>query len=392
MGVLERKERRLQIVSGADMIARGAIDAGVRFYAGYPITPASSIYTLLMSELPKNGGVAIGAPDEISALCYCVGASMRGMKAMTATSGPGFALMVETIGYALMTETPVVIVLVQRMGPSTGTATQGAAGDLLLAEYCVSGGYPLPVICPTNQSDAYESVIRAVNIAETLRTPVILLTEKELTMTQETLDLARLQRPEIQNRPLFDGEGPFLTYGFGELSDPPPFVPVGSDFKVTITGSAHNKAGELRKDDPEVIAMLLHLEAKIRHHIREISWYRQDLQEGADRLVISFGVTDRAARGAVQEARRHGCAVSHLTIYSLFPVPETVLKSTLSGIRRIIIPEENISGLYRSVLRPYLPVEDLVGVNKVGGLITPDEILDMILKEGGPQNLSTRRS
>ncbi|MEK7306560.1 MAG: 2-oxoacid:acceptor oxidoreductase subunit alpha, partial [Nitrospirota bacterium] len=133
--------KQFQILSGADMIATGAIYAGVRFYAGYPITPASTIYAAMMSELPKLGGIAIGAPDEISALCYCVGASLRGMKAMTATSGPGFTLMVETIGYALMTETPVVIALAQRLGPSTGAATQSAQGDILLAEYCISGGY-----------------------------------------------------------------------------------------------------------------------------------------------------------------------------------------------------------------------------------------------------------
>ena len=385
MKTMGMEPQQVQIVSGADMIVCGAIEAGILFYSGYPITPASPIYTALISELPRRGGIAIGAPDEISALCYCVGASMRGVKAMTATSGPGFCLMTETIGYALMTETPVVIVLAQRMGPSTGAATQNAQGDLLLAEYCVSGGYPIPIICPTTPFNAYEAAIRAVNLAETLRTPVILLTEKELIMTWETIDLARLPGLEILNRPLFNGEGPFLTYGFEQLGDPPGFAPVGGPFKVTITGSAHNKKGELLKDEPDVIAMLSHLEAKIRDHIPEITWVRHDLQPGSETLVISYGVTDRAVRAAVQAAREGGLAVSHLTIYSLFPIPETALRSALIGILRVIIPEENLSGLYRSMLMSYLTVEEVVGVNKVAGLITPDEILSEILKNGRQQ-------
>lgn len=373
--------RQSQIVSGADMIATGAIYAGVRFYAGYPITPASTIYAAMMSDLPKLGGIAIGAPDEISALCYCVGASLRGMKAMTATSGPGFTLMVETIGYALMTETPVVIVLAQRLGPSTGAATQSAQGDILLAEYCISGGYPLPVICPTRPSDAYEAVIRAVNIAETLRTPVVLLTEKELTMTWETVDLARLPYLEVKDRPMFRRDEPYLTYGFKQLDDPPLFAPVGGPFKVTITGSAHNKEGELIKDGPDAVAILGHLDVKIRRHMPEITWVRYDPQAGSEILVISYGVTDRAARAAVQAARMRGLAVSHLTIYSLFPVPESILMGSLSGIKRVIIPEENISGLYRSVLLPHLNAKEVIGINKVASLITPDEILAGILKK-----------
>ena len=137
-----------RLCSGNRMVAEGALAAGCHFFAGYPITPASEIYEVMMRELPGWGGLALSAPDEISSLCYCVGASLRGLKAMTATSGPGWALMIETVQYALMSETPVVIALVQRLGPSTGGATQGAQGDIFLAEFCTSGGYTIPVFAP----------------------------------------------------------------------------------------------------------------------------------------------------------------------------------------------------------------------------------------------------
>lgn len=365
----------IQIVSGAEMIVRGAIDAGVRFYAGYPITPASGIYAGMMAALPGHGGVAVGASDEISALSYCVGASLRGAKAMTATSGPGFSLMAETIGYALMTETPVVIVLAQRLGPATGAATQNAEGDLLLAEFSVSGGYALPVFCPTCPQDAYEITVRTVNCAEALRMPAILLTEKEVTMTYETVDLHTLPRLDIVDRPRFSDGRPYLTYGYEDLCSIPPFSPVGGPRKVTVTGSTHDRAGELRKDEPEVLGVLRHLHAKVAERSEELSVVSEDWQDGAETLVVSYGVTDRAARFAVREARRQGKRVSHLTCFSLFPLPERALSNAAAGVERVVVPEENIQGLYRGQLTGVLGEVPFVGVNKVGTLITPEEIL-----------------
>ena len=145
-----------ELVSGNRLVALGALAAGCRFFSGYPITPSSEIYQAMMEELPRRDGLALAAPDEISALAYCVGASLAGYKAMSATSGPGWCLMIETVQYAVMTETPVVIAIVQRLGPSTGGATQGAQGDVLLAEFCVSGGYTIPVFAPSNARECYE--------------------------------------------------------------------------------------------------------------------------------------------------------------------------------------------------------------------------------------------
>ncbi len=192
----------IRLRSGNQMMAEGALQAGCMFFAGYPITPATGIFKTMIDLLPAKGGIALSAPDEISAIAYCIGASMRGSRSMTATSGPGWALMIESVQYALMTETPLVVSLVQRLGPSTGGATQGAQGDVLLAEFCTSGGYTLPVLCPTNASECYELTILAFTWAELLRMPVILLSARaraevgaDGVAAVEPADAPRLEHP-----------------------------------------------------------------------------------------------------------------------------------------------------------------------------------------------------
>jgi 2-oxoglutarate ferredoxin oxidoreductase subunit alpha len=202
-----------ELVSGNRMVALGALQAGCRFFSGYPITPSSEIYQTMMAELPGHGGLGVAAPDEISALAYCVGASLTGVRAMTATSGPGFCLMIETLQYALMTETPVVIALVQRLGPSTGGATQGAQGDVLLAQFCTSGGYTIPVFAPGDARQCYELTQTAFHWAERLRTPVVLLSDKEVGMTLESVDADGLRRIPVAPRRSVTDSGPPAVHG-----------------------------------------------------------------------------------------------------------------------------------------------------------------------------------
>lgn len=366
----------LVLRTGNEMIALGAVRAGCRFFAGYPITPASGIYKSMIELLQARGDLALGAPDEISALAACVGASMRGMRSMTATSGPGWALMTETVQYALMTETPVVIAVVQRLGPSTGGATQGAQGDVLFVEHCTSGGYTIPVLCPSTAAECYELAMLAFGWAESLRTPVVLLADKEVAMTSESIDPAGLRQPDVPGRPLPGPVAPLElpTYAFERPEDVPPFSPVGGERKVTATGSAHDKRGALRKNDPETLEVLLHLEAKIqaRRHAMEV--VEHDAEPGARTLVVSFGVTARAMRQAVRNARRSGKRVSGLAVQSLFPVPETALAQAVAGVERVVVAEENLGGQYRSVLAPLLGGLDVVGVNRIGSMIAPGEI------------------
>lgn len=385
---LETKFQGVLLRSGNQMMAEGAIQAGCRFFASYPITPATGIFKTMIDLLPAKGGVALSAPDEISAIAYCIGASMRGAKAMTATSGPGWALMIESIQYALMTETPLVVAFVQRLGPSTGGATQGGQGDVLLAEFCTSGGYTLPVLCPTNAKECFELTILAFTWAEILRMPVILLSDKETGMTVESIDYSTLPNSTSQNRPsnfAFRDYGEFQkdqrkgTYYVDALHEIPTFAPVGGDRKVTATGSAHDMQGKLQKNSPETIDMLIHLEEKLRWRYDDFSLVEMDLQDSAKTLVISYGITSRAAMDAVGAARRVGHNVSSLIIQSLFPIPVKKLAKALNGIERVIIAEENLQGLYRSVLERYCNGRRVQGVNKIGAMISPKEILDAIL-------------
>lgn len=379
----------VKLRSGNQMMAEGALQAGCQFFAGYPITPATGIFKSMVDLLPARGGLALSAPDEISAIAYCIGASMRGFKAMTATSGPGFALMTESLQYALMTETPLVLALVQRLGPSTGGATQGAQGDVLFAEFSTSGGYTIPVLCPSDARECYELTMTAFAWSEQLRTPVIVMSDKEVGMTTESVDYSLL--PEIPvparehssaRQPIADsGEAaPTGTYYFAKAHEIPRFVPVGGDQIVTATGSAHDKQGKLQKNSPETLEVLLHLEEKIRSRVDELAKVKADLQHSADVLVLSYGITSRAANEAVRKARTQRASVSFLGIQSLFPVPVRQIRQASSGVQRVIIPEENFGGLYRSIVERYIPQHDVRSINKVGSMISPEEILSAILE------------
>lgn len=367
-----------RLASGNRMVAEGALAAGCQFFAGYPITPASEIYEVMMRELPARGGLALSAPDEISSLCYCVGASLRGLKAMTATSGPGWALMIETLQYALMTETPVVIALVQRLGPSTGGATQGAQGDVWLAELATSGGYTIPVFSPSTAAECFSLTRSAFNWAERLRTPVVLLSDKEVGMTTEVVEEEELETLPALDRPLFAGPPPFLTYRFTRPEEVPAFAAVGGPVKVTVTGSAHDQQGRLRKNAPEVLEVLRHLERKIEAHAEEMELVRPDVDPGARRLLLSFGITARAARQAVAALRQEGFRLSFLQLQTLFPVPRRALDWALAGVRTVFVAEENLTGQYRAVLSPNLGSRRVVGINKIGELISPREIAEVV--------------
>jgi len=359
------------------MIAWGALAAGCDFFSGYPITPASEIYAEMMRRLPERGGTSIGAPDEISALSYAVGASLAGRRAMTATSGPGWALMIETFQYALMTETPVVVAVSQRLGPATGGATQGAQGDLFLVEYATSGAYPVPVLCPVDAVDAYVLAAEAFRVAETLRTPVVLLTDKETSKTVETVDLAALPRIEIVSRPAAEAGRPFVPYGIERLQDVPAFAAVGGPLPVTATGSAHDEMGRLKKNDPGVLRQLAHLRAKIEQRADDLARVRHPRQEGAEVLVVSYGISARACRQAANDlATEGGPPVDLLEVLTLYPVPRRAIAEAAAGKRRVVVVEENASGLYAREIAPLLEGVDVRRVNRVGRMILPAEVIE----------------
>ena len=362
------------LLSGNRMTALGALAAGCRFFSGYPITPSSEIYQAMMEELPARNGLALAAPDEITALAYCVGASLAGHKAMTATSGPGFCLMIETVQYALMTETPLVIAIVQRLGPSTGGATQGAQGDVLLAEHCTSGGFTIPMFAPATAAECYELTQWAFHWSEKLRVPVILLSDKEVGMTLETIQRDTLPRVEVAMRAPHQSSRPFATYASLCSEEPPPFAPVGGSDRIVATGSMHDAQGRLRKNTPEALAVLARLHRKVAAHADEMARFRYVPAAGANTLIISYGITARAAEEATRLLAAGNTPASFLQLQTLFPIPRCVIQSAIAGCETVVVAEENAGGLYAGAIESLLAERRVVRVNQVGAMITPTQI------------------
>ncbi len=240
------------------------------------------------------------------------------------------------------------------------------------------------MLCPSTAQECFDLTILAFTWAELLRTPVILLSDKEVGMTSERIDDALLTRVTSQDRLPWRNQTEHLefmkprtygTYYFDCAQEIPAFAPVGGEAKVTATGSAHNKEGRLQKNSPETLEVLRHLEEKIRWRENDLVQVEADLQRGADTLVISYGITSRAARQAVAQARREGGLASFLGIQSLFPVPGRAIGESLHGIKRVLVAEENIRGLYRSVIERHCDGVEVQGINKIGAMITPGDIL-----------------
>jgi len=274
----------------------------------------------------------------------------------------------------------VVIALVQRLGPSTGGATQGAQGDVLFAEFCTSGGYTIPIYAPSTPKECFEATTAAMYWAEKLRTPVVILSDKEIGMMAEDIDFNSLRSYSINERTLFTNGSPeqhqYNSYEFASAEDIPSFAPVGGDYKTTVTGSAHDKKGTLQKNSPETIDVLRHLQEKIDAHAAEMSILKLDDQDNADILLISFGITARTSADAVKAARLAGKRIRFLNVVSLFPVPEYHLIYAAKGTYTVLVAEENFSGQYRSVIRHLFPDKDVKGINSLGRMITPQDIME----------------
>ncbi len=369
-----------EFIDGATAIARGALAAGCRFFAGYPITPATPILLHMLRELPKVGGVGIQAEDEIASIGFCIGASMAGMKAMTATSGPGISLYSENIGLAIMGETPLVIIDVMRLGPATGGATTVAQGDVQFIQWGTSGGYPIIALCPTSVPECYEFTIRAFNLAERFRIPVFLATDKEIVMTMTTVDLDDYPTGiPIQDRVPAPSHGDFVPYAIRELDQVPLFASVGGPHLVRFTTSTHDEYGFLVKDPVKVGRLNEHLAAKIEAHQGELEMITADLQKGADTLLISYGITARSMLDAVRLARARGRRVSALTVYSLWPVPGQAIRRAVEGHRRVVVAELNLGQYRREIVRIVGRDAEVVGIYRVDGeLITPEQILEQV--------------
>jgi 2-oxoglutarate ferredoxin oxidoreductase subunit alpha len=365
-----------EFLQGAEAITRAAIYAGCDFFAGYPITPATQILIRMMKEMPQRGRLAIQGEDEIASIGMCIAASMAGRKAMTATSGPGMSLYSENVGLAIMGEVPLVIVDVQRLGPATGGATTGAQGDIQFARWITSGGLPMVVLVPSDIVSMFTLTVHAFNIAESLRTPVLLLSSKDMVISMHTMDRDKLKWPEVVNRKRFGNSRPFVPYEQEESSAIPEFLPIGADEIVRVTTSMHDERAYLTKDPAKIERKLRHLEEKIDKHAESISSVQQDIDDGAETLVVAYGVNAPLCREVVQTVRDEGAKCSLSIVESLFPIPESELSNSFRGVKRVVLPEMNL-GLYAMAIEPLMPAGmELISIPKVDGdLITVEEVI-----------------
>ncbi|MBI2067732.1 MAG: pyruvate flavodoxin/ferredoxin oxidoreductase [Deltaproteobacteria bacterium] len=363
----------LELVTGSEVIARAAVDAGCRFFAGYPITPASGILAAMTKLLPQVQGVVIEGEDEIASIGFCLGASATGMKVMTASSGPGLSLYSENIGFAQMAELPIVIVNVQRMGPATGAATTSAEGDIQFVRWVTSGGYPVIALCPSSLAESYSLTMECFNLAEKFRTPVFLMTCKELVMNQATVSASDYKAPLTLYRTV--GKEPSLPYHYKEGSEVPPFLAMGGDLHSRVNTSIHDERGFLATDTLKKERALRHLSEKIESHRSELEYLKEDLEEGAKTLIIAYGLAARTARETVRQLRRRGKKVSLLVVHSLWPVAQNGIRKAAASCENIIVPEHNL-GQYFSEIRSVLPDKKVQSVTRIDGkMITPEELM-----------------
>lgn len=373
----ETTHKQMAFIDGSRLITEACVQAGAEVFVGYPITPANLLYSYANQRYPAM----MAAPDEITTLQWMTGYASLGKLPVTATSFPGYALMIESINMAMMMELPMVIILVQRLGPATGTATNGAQGDLNVVYGTVSGGFQLPTFCISNMQDCWDMSVKAVETALNLRTPVVLLTSKEMVMTQMSFDLEKLKPISKQAWKLFNNEMPYQSYGAG-VDLVPGFLPVTqSEHQVRFTASTHNKEGILQNTTPEALDNTRRLKAKLDLHADDFLEYEYDPQEGADTLIFSFDITAQASREAVQRLREENQKVSLLIARTIFPIP-AMYHSLSSKYNHIIIAEENLDGQYRHLLFGSHHAGHVVGVNAIGRMIQPEEIMKEVRKNG----------
>lgn len=362
-------------MQGDEACAEGAIAAGCNYYAGYPITPASEIMEHIcrrFAQLP--GRVFIQMEDEIASIASVLGASWAGARAMTATSGPGLSLMLENIGYAIITETPCVVVDVQRAGPSTGQATRPAQGDVMQARWGAHGDYEMIVISPWSVQETYEETIRAFNLADRFRVPVILLMDEGVGHLRENLTVPA-------ETPIFRRWKDSSRPPFGD-AEVPPMPAFGEGARLLVTGSTHDAWGYRRTSSPQAQAQLVErLVNKILNHRKEIertNTYYCDEDE-LDILLIAFGFTARSALGAVRQARAADIRAGLLRLTTLWPFPQSTIAAVGKRARRVMVPEMNHGQMLREVQRV---IPQAVGYHRTDGeVITMPELCEAMRKE-----------
>jgi len=373
-------KKNILFVQGNEAFVEAAIYAGLDFFAGYPITPSTEVAELLSYRLPRKGGKFIQMEDEISSMCAIIGASLTGKKTMTATSGPGFSLMQEALGFAVMTETPCVVLNVQRGGPSTGLPTSGSQGDVMQARWGTHGEHAIIALTASNNQDVFTITVEAFNLSETFRTPVILLLDEVVAHTREKLVLPEPGEIHVVERlktsvPEGTDYHPYLPREDGRL----PMSDFGGVHRYNVTGLAHDMWGFPSTKSEVVYELTRHLVDKIEGHTHEIAMTKEYLVEDAEILLISYGASARTALHVVENRRERGEKLGLLELQTLWPFPEEIVKKRCASVNCVIAVEMNMGQILHEVKRVVDNPEIVFLANKIdGSFIAPSDILNIL--------------
>ena len=373
-------QKRIRFVQGNEACVEGALYAGVSFYAGYPITPSTEIAELLSERLPARGGKFIQMEDEIASMCAIVGASLTGRKVMTATSGPGFSLKQEAIGYACMAEIPCVIVNVQRGGPSTGNPTHVGQGDINQARWGTHGDHNIIALTASNHQDVFAVTVDAFNLAETYRTPVILLFDEVIGHMRERLVLPEPGELELVERlrtsvPKDVDYHPYLPREDGRL----PMSDFGDEHRYNVTGLYHDMWGFPTSSPKIVNGLLRHLMDKIDNRVHEITRYKEHYLDGAEYILVAYGASARSAIHLATSRRRRGEPIGVIELQTLWPFPAAMIREKCRAAKAVLVVEMNMGQVLHQVRAAVAEPERVFLVNRFDGmLITPTNIQQII--------------
>ncbi len=365
----------VKLMQGNEACTMGALAAGLQFFAGYPITPSTEIAEMCAEELPKLGGKFIQMEDEMGSIAACIGASLTGKKSMTATSGPGFSLMQECIGYASLCEIPVVIVNVQRMGPSTGMPTSPAQGDVMQARWGTHGDHSVIVLAPGNVKECFDLTFRAFVLSEKYRVPVIVLADEVISHMREKVILPDPTSYKMPVRAIPTSPAGYKPYKADADGGVPLMAPFGKGYRWHCTGLFHDESGAPSGKAAVANSLLRRLDRKIEKNLTELEDYFTEGLEDCDVAVVSFGSSAMAALSAVRRARREGMKAGMLRLKTLWPFPDEAVRRLTSSARKIIVPEMNLGQVVLEVERVVHGKADVIKLGKVNGdLFHPDEV------------------
>ncbi len=373
------KNREYKLVQGNEACVEGALAAGMRFFAGYPITPSTEIAEISSQKLPKLGGKFIQMEDELASMAAIIGGSLAGLKTMTATSGPGFSLMQENLGYAAITEIPCVIVNVQRGGPSTGLPTSPAQGDVMQAKWGTHGDHPAVALTPNSCQETYEYTIKAFNIAEKYRTPVILLMDETVGHMREKMYFKEASEIEIINRkkPTCKPED-YVAYRPDEDMIPP-MASFGEGYRYHVTGLTHDETGFPTNSNEISEKLITRIVDKVEKNIDDFSYYEEYKMEDAEIAIVAYGGVSRSAKSAVDILRKKNLKVGMFRPITIWPFLEKQIDEVSKNLKEIYVAEMNLGQYFLEVDRVAGKNCKVNKINRVNGeLITPDEIAEAI--------------